>query len=78
MLTYGIACGVLLLRADNGAAAHGLVQGALALDNGLAGATASSADLAANLGDGFPVLRHVGGWCCRVVTCCVGGLLAGL
>jgi hypothetical protein len=74
-VTYCVGCGVFLLGTDDGAAAHGCVQGALALDNSLTGA-AAAADLAANLGDGFPIVRHLEGFVVVVVmvivvTCCV-------
>lgn len=54
--TYNVTGGVLLLS-ENATGALGGVQGTLALDNGLAGLSASSAELAADLGGAFPV-RH--------------------
>jgi hypothetical protein len=57
--TYCVADGILLLAADDGAAAHGGVKGALALDDGLALA-GTAADGLADLGDLVPV-RHIDG-----------------
>jgi hypothetical protein len=54
--TYKVTGSVLLLGVDIARALSG-VQGTLALDDGLAGLSASSAELAANLGGAFPV-RH--------------------
>lgn len=54
--TYDVTGGVLLLG-DDTARALGSVQGTLALDDDLAGLSACSAELAANLGGAFPV-RH--------------------
>jgi hypothetical protein len=54
--TYDVTSGIFLLG-DNATGTLGSVQGALALDDGLAGGGASSAELAADLGGGFPV-RH--------------------
>lgn len=54
--TYNVTGGVLLLGI-NVTGALGSVQGTLALDNGLAGLSASSAELAADLSGAFPV-RH--------------------
>ena len=54
--TYNVTSGVLLLRV-NATGALGGVQSTLALDDSLARGGASSAELAANLGGGFPV-RH--------------------
>lgn len=58
--TYCVGCRVLLLGADDTAAALSGVQGRLAADDGLALGSAGSADLAANLGDVIPV-GHCGG-----------------
>lgn len=57
--TYNVTSGVLLFRV-NATGALGSVQSTLALDDGLARGGASSAELAANLGGGFPV-RHLEG-----------------
>ena len=56
--TYEVSGGVLLLG-DKTARALGSVQGTLALDDDLAGLSACSAELAADLGGAFPV-RHFG------------------
>lgn len=58
--TYRIRRGVLLLRADDATASLGSVQSGLASDDSLALRAARPADLAADLGDGIPALRHVG------------------
>lgn len=55
----------LLLRADDGSAALRSVQSTLAFDRGLACGDTRSTDLAADLGGGFPVVRHVDGMWCR-------------
>lgn len=52
-----ITCGELLFRADDGAGALGLVQGCVAADDGLA-LRGTAAGLAADLGDGVPVVCH--------------------
>lgn len=57
--TYDIASGVLLLGCEDTARALGGVQGALALDDSLTGATGAAAGLAADLGDGVPVFHFV-------------------
>jgi hypothetical protein len=54
--TYKVTSGVLLLSL-NATGTLGSVQGTLALDDGLARGSASSTELAANLGGAFPV-RH--------------------
>ena len=53
--TYGIACGELLLGADDGSATLGLVEGSFASDNGLA-LRGASAGLAADLGYRVPIV----------------------
>lgn len=55
-VTYNVTSGVLLLG-DEATGALSSVQSTLALDNGLAGLSACSAELAADLGGAFPV-RH--------------------
>lgn len=59
VFTYDVAGGVFLLSGEDTAGTLGGVQGALALDNGLAGATSAAAGLAADLGDGVPVFHFV-------------------
>lgn len=57
--TYSIAGGVLLLGADDGAAALGGVEGAATADDALA-LRSAAADTAADLGRGLPVeVRHL-------------------
>jgi len=56
--TYDVTGGVLLLGCENTARALGGVQSALALDNSLAGGSAA-AGLAANLGDGVPIVHGI-------------------
>lgn len=59
--TYCVASGVLLLRPDHQALALRGIEGALALDDGLAGCgTTGATSLAADLGDGVPVAHCVG------------------
>lgn len=60
MDTYGVGAGVLLLGSDDATAALGGVQCALALDDGLAGASGSATGARSNLGDRVPVLHLVG------------------
>ena len=59
---YSVACGELLLCADDGTASLRLVQGALAADHGLT-LRSSATGLAANLGNGIPVVHDVGYRC---------------
>lgn len=61
--THGVARGVFLLRADDGAGALGFVQGSFAADDGLT-LGGAAVGLAADLGDGVPVVSH-GGACRR-------------
>lgn len=77
--TYGVARSVLLLRAEDGTAALGLVECALASDDCLA-LCAATASLASNLRDGIPVVHYCDRvtlvvklkWmCCVWVGCCV-------
>lgn len=78
--TYSIAGGVLLFRANHGAAAGRLVQRCLAPDDGLALGGTGARDARADFSDGVPVVRHlVGGvrWkneggSGRLVDCFVG------
>jgi hypothetical protein len=56
-LTYGVTGGELLFCSDDGSAALGGVEGALASYDCLSCGTAA-AGLAANLGDTIPVFRH--------------------
>ena len=63
--TYGIARSILLLRADDQTLTLGGVQGALALDDGLAGGGTATV-LAADLSDAVPVAHCEGGWLIRL------------
>lgn len=65
--THSVAYGELLLGTDDGAAALGSIQGALAADDGLALGTAA-ANLASNLDSWLPV-RHFDGCCFGDVVC---------
>ena len=53
--TYSVACGELLLSADDSSATLGLVERSFASDNGLA-LRGTSAGLAADLGYGVPIV----------------------
>ncbi len=53
--TYRVACGELLLGADDGSATLCLVDCSLSSDDGLA-LRGASAGLAPNLGDGIPIV----------------------
>lgn len=59
--TYSVASRVLLLCADDSAAALGGIEGALALHHGLTWCTAADAGGLADLGDVIPVV-HVDCW----------------
>lgn len=59
--TDGVAGGVFLLGADDGAGALGFVQGSFAADDGLT-LRCTAVGLAADLGDSVPVVSH-GGTC---------------
>lgn len=69
-----IGGGVLLLRGDDGSAALGGVESALAFDGRLALGSAGSADFAANLGGGFPVVHDCS---CDVCLWCGAGCVVG-
>ena len=56
-----VACGELLLGADDGSAALCGVQGAFAFDCRFSCCYAGPADFAADLGDVLPVVGHCGG-----------------
>lgn len=63
--TYSIGSSVLLLCAEDGAASLSSIQSTLSSNDGLTLRLAGPADLATNLGDGSPIVRHCGekrGW----------------
>lgn len=59
--TYGITGLELLLCCDDASAALCCVQSGFATDDSLALSTATGANLAADLGNGVPVVRHLCG-----------------
>lgn len=60
-VTYCVGTAVLLLRANDAAASLSSVESGLSPNDGLALGGTRSADLAANLGDVVPVVRHLAG-----------------
>lgn len=60
-VTYSVRSAVLLLRAEDATRTLGSVQGSLASNDGLPLSLARSTDLAANLGDIIPIVRHLVG-----------------
>lgn len=68
--TYEVTGGVLLLGGEDTTLALSGVQGALALDDSLAGGHTGATVLAADLGGSGPVIHFCGCmWCLRVEWC---------
>lgn len=56
--TYSVSSGELLLGRNNASAPHGCVEGALALNDRLAGTSHAATSAGADLGNTVPVVTH--------------------